>query len=244
MTIDKLFLMKLTHYTSSIETIIKILNNGFAWVPNKRGLIQYLIPFHDFSTGEPQQFGMISFTELSPECSVNVRNDFGDYGIIVSNEWAVSQKIQKVLYIDNKGPLFESLQNLFQYGYGDLICKSLIREDMVSPRFFTNKAISDIQRAYLYSKLLQIYEYMEPLENSYQQEWRIANPDPLYGFKETKQEVIKNISPPKGWAKVVNLLKAEHRDIMSFVCPESEINLLKSTLPKIYKNKLIIGIRS
>ena len=236
--------MKLTHYTSSIETIVKIINNGFAWVPNKRELIKHLIPFHDFSDREPQQFGMISFTELPPEYSAKVRNDFGNYGIMVSNEWALSQNIQKVLYVDNQGPVFECLQKLFQYGYGELICKSLLREDMVSSMIFTNKVRSSITRAYLYSNLLHLYEYMEPLKNSYHQEWRITNPNPLYGFKENKQEIIENVSPPKGWAKIVNLLQVEPDDVMSFVCPETETHLLKNTLPDIYKDKPIIEIRS
>ena len=76
--INKLMNIKLTHYTSSIEAICNILLNGFAYVPNKRQLISDLIPSHDFSKGEPQQFGMISFTELSPDRTKEHREKFGE----------------------------------------------------------------------------------------------------------------------------------------------------------------------
>lgn len=57
----------LTHYTDRIEALVGILTNGFAWVPNRRDLMPILVPEHDFSRREPQQFGMISFTDLEPD---------------------------------------------------------------------------------------------------------------------------------------------------------------------------------
>jgi len=174
--------MNLTHYTGEIDTIIKILNNGFAWVPNTRGLISDLLPFHNFKKREPQQFGMISFTELPPEGAQGPRQKFGNYGIVVSKEWAFSQNIQKVIYVANNGPLFDALQWIFQYAYNDLIRRSMKREGEISQMIFTNKARAAVADGMLYANLLQIYEYMEPIEHSNQQEWRIVNPSPLYGF--------------------------------------------------------------
>lgn len=132
--------MGFTHYTSEIETVNRILSDGFAWIPNKRGLIANLLPFHDFKDREPQQFGMISFTELPPEAAHRVRTTFGKYGIVVSQEWASSNNLQKVIYVDSKGPIFETLRWLFQYAYDDLVKKSLNREGEVSQMAFTNKA--------------------------------------------------------------------------------------------------------
>lgn len=235
-------MIQLTHYTGNIDTVIEILTNGFAWIPNKRELIVHFIPFHDFSSREPQQFGMVSFTDLPPEKSAPVRRDFGNYGIMVSPEWAASQKAQKVLYVDYQGPVFESFQSLFQYAYGDLICSSQLRTGEVSLMVFTNRLMANETSAFLYGKLLKLYEYMEPSVHSYQQEWRITNPEPLYGFKETKPEIIENVSPPKGWAKIVNLLRIESRDVTGFVCPESETQLMKNSLPDLYKDKSIIAL--
>jgi len=92
--------MVFTHYTSEIATVRNILTNGFAWIPNKRDLITNLLPFHDFKEREPQQFGMISFTDLPPEAAHGVRTKFGNYGIVISQGWASSNNIQKVNYVD------------------------------------------------------------------------------------------------------------------------------------------------
>lgn len=124
-------MISITHYTHEIETLKKILDNGFAYVPNKRGLIADFLPHHNFEEREPQQFGMISFTDLPSVKAIRHRDDFGSYGVLVSKEWANSHNIQKVIYIDNKGPIFESLQKLFNQGYDDLIHKSMVREKEV-----------------------------------------------------------------------------------------------------------------
>ena len=123
-----------------IETVHGILNNGFAWMPNKRGLIANFLPFHDFKEREPQQFGMISFTDLPPEAAHGPRSTFGNYGIVISQEWASSNNIQKVIYVDSNGPIFEALRWLFKYAYDDLVKRSLNREGEVSQMAFTNKA--------------------------------------------------------------------------------------------------------
>jgi hypothetical protein len=167
-----------THYTSEIETVNKVLNNGFAWVPNTRRLITNLLPFHNFREREPQQFGMISFTDLPPEAAHGPRSAFGNYGIVISQEWASSNNIQKVFYIDSEGSIFEALRSLFKYAYDDLVKKSLNREGEVSQMAFTNKARAAVAGGILYAKLLELYEYMEPIEHSYQQEWRIVYPMP------------------------------------------------------------------
>lgn len=231
--------MGLTHYTAEIETVNKILNNGFAWIPNIRGLIADLLPFHDFKDREPQQFGMISFTDLPPEVAQGPRGKFGNYGTVVSKEWASSKNIQKVIYVDSKGPIFEALRWLFQYAYDDLVKRSLNREGEVSQMIFTNKGRAAVAGGMLYAKLLELYEYVEPIEHSYQQEWRIVHPMPLYGYKETKQEIISNVSPPKGWGKFVHVLTLTPNDVVGFVCPAKERKFLQRALNHRYREKRI-----
>lgn len=109
---------------------------------------------------------------------------------------------------------------------------------------FTNRHMADETSAFLYGRLLRLYEYMEPSVHSYQQEWRIANPEPLYGFKKTKPEIIENVSPPKGWAKIVNLLRIEANNVVGFVCPASEKQLLTNSLPNLYKDKTVTTLQS
>ena len=231
-------MIQFTHYTG-IETIEKILRNGFAYVPNKRSLITEFLPLHDFTKREPQQFGMVSFTELSPSQAEDHRKDFGNYGIVVSDKWAVSHKIQKVLYIDNTGPIYDCLRNLFQVAYNELKQKSLAREGEVTEMAYTNKVRAGIAGGYLYSNLLQLYEYMEPIKHLYQQEWRIVHPKPYYGYGETKADIIRNVSPPKGWAQFLNVLPVKPDDIIGFICPENEQDIFKKTIPPEFIRKPI-----
>lgn len=231
--------IQLTHYTQEIGTIEKILKNGFAYVPNKRDLISDFLPSHDFSKREPQQFGMVSFTELSPSQAKEHRKAFGNYGILVSTEWAVFHQIQKVLYIGNDGPIYDCLCNLFQVAYEELNQKSLAREGEVTEMAYTNKIRAAIAGGYIYSNLLQLYEYIEPIKNSYQQEWRIIPPKPYYGYAETKAEIIRNVSPPKGWAQFLNVLPIKPEDIIGFVCPGSKQNDFKKLLQSEFSRKPI-----
>lgn len=231
--------MMFTHYTGEVETVRKILKNGFAWVPNRRGLISDLLPYQDFTEREPQQFGMISFTELPPEAAQGPRHAFGKYGIVVAKEWAFSHNIQKVIYVATGGPVFEAMRWIFQYAYGDLLKRSLNREGEVTPMAFTNKARAAVAGGTLYAKLLEIYKYMEPIKHSYQQEWRIVHPMPLYGYGETKQEIIKNVTPPRGWAKFVHVLTITPTDVIGFICPTTERDIFQGALDRLYKDKHI-----
>jgi hypothetical protein len=60
---------RLVHYTKSAEVLVSILENGFLLVPNKRNLINALLGEEIFPDREPQQFGMVSFTQLPFESS-------------------------------------------------------------------------------------------------------------------------------------------------------------------------------
>jgi len=229
-----------THYTREIKAINGILSNCFAWIDNKRGeLIKKFLPDHDFSEREPEQFGMISFTELYPHAANQVRNTFGNYGIIVTPEWAHRHGIQKVLYIPDKGPVFESFAFLFKFAYEDLKAKSLEREGEISEMSFTNRIRAAIAGGHLYSHLLKLYSFMEPINNAYQEEWRIVNPNPLYGFGKTKEDIIKNVSPPKGWAKFVHVLSIKAENVLGFVCPAKEKIVFQNELIEEYRKKEI-----
>lgn len=230
----------LTHYTSDIDAVGKILNDGFAWIPNKRNLISSFLSEHDFSEREPQEFGMISFTELkADEASVH-RMTFGSFGIKVSESWAKKHKAQRVLYLDKKGPLFDAIKNIFQIGYHDLKSRIEYPDDAAWNMSYTNKALaSSGAGASLWASLLQLYEYIEPISNSYQHEWRIVQQLPLYGYKNTKSTIIDNISPPTGWSQVVHVLKPMPSDITGFVCPEGrEMDILKCLPREFRKHKI------
>lgn len=80
---------------------------------------------------------------------------------------------------------------------------------------------------------------MEPIEHSYQQEWRIVHPMPLYGYKEKKQKIIANASPPKGWGKFMHVLTLTPSDVIGFVCPEKDKEIFQRALNHSYREKQI-----
>jgi hypothetical protein len=124
----------LTHYTRTLEAIVGILNNGFAWVPHRRNLMSELVAGHDFSKREPQEFGMISFTDWDPPAPPRHRERFGDFGIVVSRDWAQARKrirgfaaenveeglrAQRVIYVE-KGPVLDALRWVYTAAHNHL----------------------------------------------------------------------------------------------------------------------------
>ena len=122
----------LTHYTDSIEALEGILANGFAWVPNRRDLMPLLVPEHDFSRREPQQFGMISFTELEPEHASAHTEVFGPFGVVVSEEWARANRAERVIYVQKEGPACEAWRSLFTAGFRDVKSRIEYPDDAAS----------------------------------------------------------------------------------------------------------------
>ena len=110
----------LTHYTRSPEAVANILNYGFAWMPNRRKLATLLISQHDFSRREPQQFGMVSFTELEPAHARTHCEIFGYYDGDVGCRGDPTRSAASDLYSMITGPVTAALQELFKIGYIDV----------------------------------------------------------------------------------------------------------------------------
>jgi hypothetical protein len=234
-----LTMLGLTHYTSSLTAIENILANGFAWVPNERKLIQQFVPEHDFSRREPQKFGMISFTDSEPPAPLAHRNRFGQFGVVVAREWAQSQMAQRVLYVPAEGPVAETLRWLFTCGYEQLKAVMRYPGDAAAEMAFTNKAMAEVEGALLWSKLLTLYEYLEPEKNACQSEWRIVQPLPLYGYPSSTEEIIRAVSPPQNWAKFTKVLRAPDDAIIGFVCPSREEESFMKVLPAHFASRAI-----
>lgn len=232
----------LTHYTRSIQAVCGILQNGFAWVPNRRGLISSLVPSHSFGSREPQQFGMISFTELEPSEGSFHRDNFGDFGISVSDLWAQRNNAQKVIYVDQEGPVFEALRRLFQCGYQQVTSAITYPDDGGLRMAYTNKFMARAVGAPVWESLLQLYEYLEPIEHSGQQEWRIVDPRPVYGLPESVPEVIAAVSPPRGWAQFTHVVRMKPADVLRFVCPACHQEELRASIPEEYRNAPICWV--
>jgi len=232
-----------SHFTASADTVLKILENGFAWVPNKRFLISDLIPQHDFRDREPQAHGMISFTDSAPRFARYHHKKFGQYGIVMTEKWGQQQNIRKVFYLKNSGFAFNCIKLLFQAGYKDLKSRIKYPEDSAWNMSYTNKSVAlNIVGSKVWHDLLTFYEYLEPKKNQEQREWRIVNPLPLYGFSDSKKDVIKNVDPPQNWATVVHVVPFKPIDTEALICPDGKQDELRLVLPTPYKDKEILGI--
>jgi hypothetical protein len=180
---------------------------------------------------------MISFTDEDVPPPRRHRDEFGHFGIVVSERWAHLHRAQPVLYLAEDSPIFEALRSLFARGYEELHRGIRFPADGAAKMAFTNKNMASTQAGLLWSNLLTLYEYMEPLENAYQSEWRIVNPMPLYGYANTTAEIIQQVSPPQNWAQHVSVLKFSADAILGFVCPRGEETGLKRVLPSAFQSK-------
>ena len=231
----------LTHYTLAIEALVGILKNGFAWVPNRRDLMPLLVPEHDFSKREPQQFGMISFTELEPEDANPHRSVFGPFGVVVSRGWAATNRAERVIYIESDGPALDAWRSLFLAGYRDVAARIEHPDDAAWLMSFENKAMAGaVAGSTLWAALLQLYEYMESADFAAEREWRIVHPHPYYSLSDSKKEVIRQVSPPQGWAQFLNVVRISPPDVEALICPRSEYQSLQRALPEGYGSVAVI----
>lgn len=225
----------LTHYTSGIEELIGILRNGFAWVANRRNLMPILIPDHDFSAREPQQFGMVSFTELGPSEAAAHTSVFGAFGVVVRDEWALAKQIRRVIYLDDSGPVTAAWQAVFAIGYNDLTARIRYPDDGAWLMSYHNKAMAAaVAGALLWANLLQIYEYMEAADFSGEHEWRAIQDSPNYSISSSVSEAVTSISPARNWAKHLNALTFSRSDVAALVCPSSQVAALRGALDGSY----------
>lgn len=231
----------LTHYTSKPEAIVGILTHGFAWVPNRRKLTSLLVPQRDYSKREPQQFGMISFTEIPPLDGASHRQRYGQFGVVVGKAWAIRNRAQRVIYVSEDGALTESLQALFDIGYNDLVARIDHPDDGVWQMSFENKFVaSSVAGALLWAHLLSLWEYLEPEQSSAEREWRIVNDRPDYSLFGPTPEIIAAVSPPKNWAKFTRVLTITPADVEALVCPASQSGRLISAIPPAFRHASLI----
>jgi hypothetical protein len=230
----------LTHYTESAEALASILAHGFVWVHNRRHLIEAFIPNHQFFEREPQEFGMISFTELEPHEVDRTRSNFGPFGVKVSADWARRHRADRVIYISDEGPAFEAWRTVFQIAYDDLSARISFPDDRGWTMAYENKnAAAAVAGAPLWAHLLQLYEYMEPAVHAHEREWRVVRDEPVYNDPVPGNEAVRNAIPPTGWGKVLDVLPAKAADV-TLICPESLRAQLLEVLPADFESVPIV----
>ncbi len=223
----------LFHYTRSAENVVSILRNGFMVVPNPRGLMRHLLPNDNFKVREPQQFGMVSFTELRRVDACSHREKFGEFAIGVSWDWAKRMYAQRVLYV-GEGRILEAFAWLFQYARQEVACN--FSETPITA-VLENRAIASAY-SQAYAHLLTLYEFMEPDSNSGQVEWRIVNPIPEYHRLDDWEGMMAKL---RGLAsRGVGTIRLEPSDVEFLLCPKRSISSLLDALPPEFRSAPIV----
>jgi hypothetical protein len=223
----------LVHYTHSTDVLLSILENGFLLVPNKRNLINALLGQDTFLDREPQQFGMVSFTQLPFASSSSHRQKFGRVGIVMSWEWAAANNAQRVVYVDEQGPTAESLSWLFRYAKQELDDAAGGNPGQMA---LENAAVASFANSTVWSHMLRLYEYMEPERNSPQVEWRIVNTSPQYHQTNDRSELIQNLLKHVKLWKSSGSVRFEANDVIAFICPREEAEHFTSLLPEPFRS--------
>jgi hypothetical protein len=232
---------RLVHYTSSPEVVGSILRHGFLLVPNKRHLINALLGEDLFSDREPQEFGMVSFTQLPVDQATTHREKFGAFGVVVSWDWALSHDAQRVIYIDDGGPVASTLAWLFRLAKQEL---ELVTAGKPGHMMLTNKAMAFTSKSTMYARLLTLYEYMEPERNSGQVEWRIVNKIPQYFNATSRSDLVRELLEiAKRW-KDFGCVRITPNDVHAFICPREQRNNLQAQLPDEFRSIPIRTYRS
>lgn len=103
------------HYTKTIDALRGILDNGFqpSYCREQIGELLYLIP-------------MVSFCNLSIK-DVDLYMRYGDYGIGMSVEWALRNRISPVIYVHENSPFNNLHTNVNKILFWDMVEKQMER---------------------------------------------------------------------------------------------------------------------
>ncbi len=221
---------QLIHYTRDAATVGSILRNGFLLIPSRRELLAALVENRADWDKEPQEWGMVSFTELPIADSTSHRQVFGDFGVAVSWDWALKHGVDRVIYIRQDGALFETWRFLFTSAYRDV--KRREEEGPLSWGGMSshNRAMAQTIGAAGWATMLRFFEYMQPDRDSAQVEWRIVNKLPFTFSSRDKQSRIQEALQLAGTWQTANL-RVQPADIRYLVCPAGAEPELRAHLP-------------
>ena len=200
---------QLIHFTDE-RGVAGILANGFALMPCDRLLLDDLFGSNRPFAGDPQNFGMVCFTEASLEDAGPVRKK-GDYGIAVKFEWAEKHGARKVQYVGKAAAWV--LRFKFRYQARLLTQKIGSPCDKGMALAYENKEFAGLLGAQGYQALLERYEYMQTARDRLQREWRITQKYPFQGVRP------KEVPNEDGWSGLLRYKKIRNEDVEFLICP-------------------------
>lgn len=173
----------LHHWTRTEDSLFSILKYGFFYLHNETGILSKLFGARILAENNVPSGGMICFTDHKLGDSAHIRNKFGTYGIAVKKDWAISKGASKVLYVDDKTPVYASIKKVFETyfpeefrGWGVDETQSHL-DNLATSLVMTNPALLEQgNRPIAYVELMKLVAFSQTIEEYAESEWRIRSP--------------------------------------------------------------------
>jgi hypothetical protein len=230
--------MALFHFTKTTKAITNIFTHGFAYVALPTKVASFVLPDIPIEGREPQQFGMICFRhEMEGERSAAHRKKYGPFGIAVDEAWAKSHGAHPVFYLDEAGSVGRALKRLLTSAVSSVRAEEIrFPDDSARRMAYHNKNMASVLGASEWAKLLDLFQYLAPLEDEWEREWRIVRGLPAYNIPQTGTEAVAKVSPPHGWTSVINVLNFPRSAVLYLVAPIGSEETLRAALPSEYQD--------
>lgn len=222
---------QLIHFTRE-EGLIGILHNGFALMPCDRLLLDDLFGGERPFKGDPQNFGMVCFTDAPFNKAGPVRKK-GDYGIAVKFAWAEQHGVRKVRYISRLYAWFMRFR--FRKEMEHLSQQIDFPKDEGLKLAYKNKEFAAFMGAPGYGAALDDYEFMQTVRDKKQREWRITQPLPF------DNSMPGEIPSPEGWG-FLYFKKLEASDIEFLMCPTGKTKYILDKVPEQFRSLKIVEL--
>lgn len=191
----------LIHFTSSVEALNSILVNGLLYLHNETGVLGPAFKnIFDIEQAEDQSNGMICFTELGPNKTINHQSTFGSFGVGISKEWLISHNAQKVEYVEIGGDTYNTIitklklltpSTLRGIPLNELLENPKTRFEAITALTGRMTTVDDLKANPEYFKIFRYLMFTQTDKDMAQMEWRIQNPNPqrFMGKPTQKQKI-------------------------------------------------------
>jgi hypothetical protein len=207
---------------------VSILTHGFLYLPNGTTIHQRLYRSLDLTVTDIES-GMICFTDTDWDKSHSIRDRFGQFGIVVDNNWAFDNGARRVAYIAESGPIFDSLKQLLVHTTPtDEALNTWLSPHMgkgaakkIAAWLRSDPDVARFQMPPLYSLILDMLQWVEIDNHKEEQEFRIRSPTIGGAFSEkSRQEQVQMIlSAIPQFPECIFSLSIT-RDKLQFLCCE------------------------